>query len=81
MSEVMTELMNGKKVDGSGGVTEGRRMTCLTVRRFWRFGGALRASLRQGRCSGQVLEIVVGHCTFAALFRRDSLGFPKNLPI
>ena len=33
--------------------------------------GRKRSSLIQGRCSGHVLEIVIGHCTFASWPRQE----------
>mgnify|MGYP000417751757 CR=1 FL=1 len=48
-----------------------RTYTCHE--RFWKIRGSLQAIIRRGRCSGWVLEIILGHCTFAGLVNRDIL--------
>ena len=45
-----------------------------TARRLWRLKLGIRALLSRGACSGKTLERLVGHATFVALIRRESLS-------
>ena len=45
----------------------------LSWRRTWRLKLAIDHLLALGSCSGEALEKVIGHCTWAALLRRESL--------
>jgi len=38
--------------------------------RMWRLHGAILELLEQGRCSGEVLEVLVGHAVHVAMVRR-----------
>ena len=51
-----------------------RRHTRLSSKRFWRLRQGIRGLLRRRRVSGQAVEIMVGHCTFVGLIRRESLS-------
>jgi hypothetical protein len=62
-----TELL-GWLLDGCRG------MVAPTQRRIWRLRAALDAAICRGRLSGKQLERLVGHCTFTALIRRESLS-------
>ena len=46
----------------------------LTSDRFHRVRQGIRGLLRRGRCTGKVLEIVVGHCTYCGLMNRCLLS-------
>jgi hypothetical protein len=46
----------------------------MTPRRLWKLKMAIDELLRQGWGSGQLVERIVGHCTFAALLRREILS-------
>lgn len=46
----------------------------MTPRRLWKLKLAINELLRQGWGSGQLVERIVGHCTFAALLRRELLS-------
>jgi len=50
------------------------RCTRASGKRFWRVRGALRYLLWKGRCTGSCLEVIVGHCTFLGLIRREILS-------
>lgn len=41
-----------------------------TSKRYWSIRTAIGFILRKGRCSGRVLERLVGHCTYFSLLRR-----------
>jgi hypothetical protein len=45
----------------------------ITSSRFWKLERGLTGLLARGRCSGQALEKVIGHCTFCGLAARESL--------
>jgi len=51
-----------------------RQCTTLTPSRFWKLEKGLEALLRRKRVSGEMLEAVVGHCTFVALLVRHTLS-------
>jgi len=57
------------------GVLLDARQTCTRVlsRRAYRLRQGIAALLQRGRCSGAQLEVILGHCTFAALVRRGVL--------
>ena len=46
----------------------------MTPRRLWKLKLAVDELLRQGWGSGQLVERIVGHCTFASLLRRELLS-------
>ncbi|CAK9009278.1 Protein kinase domain-containing protein [Durusdinium trenchii] len=46
----------------------------LTPDRFHRVRQGVRGLLRRGRCTGKVLEIVIGHCTYCGLMNRCLLS-------
>ena len=46
----------------------------LSSERFWRLEEGLTALLARRRCSGQLMEKAIGHCTFAALMSRPTLS-------
>ena len=46
----------------------------VSARRAWRLRFAIEEVLRRPKLSGQVLEIVVGHCTWVMLLKRCSLA-------
>ena len=70
--EVMTSEQGGVMV---GWHLDGRRlMTCCATKRFAVLRKTLSCVLRRGRISGYVLEVVVGHCTFFGLVRREMLS-------
>ncbi|CAK0797401.1 unnamed protein product, partial [Prorocentrum cordatum] len=46
----------------------------ITSSRFWKLERGLTGLLARGRCSGQALEKVIGHCTFCGLAARESLS-------
>ena len=48
--------------------------TSLTPERFHRVRQGVRGLLHRGRCSGKMLEIVVGHCTYCGLLHRGALS-------
>ena len=53
--------------------------TRLTSKRFWRLERGLEAAVQRQRMSGEVLSIIVGHCTFAGLVCRQSLSVFKSV--
>ena len=58
-----------------GIVCDGRRLrTTLTEKRLWRLRQALAAVLRRGRASGEMMDVVLGHCTFCSLVVRVSMS-------
>ena len=46
----------------------------LQPKRLWKVHQAIAGLLRRGRCSGQTMEKIMGHCTFCALMNRRSLA-------
>ncbi|CAK0795079.1 unnamed protein product, partial [Prorocentrum cordatum] len=58
----------GIEVDGARGRTR------PTAKRFWRVRDSIQEVLRRGVCSGQELEVLVGHMTFVVLIRRELLS-------
>ena len=48
----------------------------LTIKegRIWKLRRAIRHVLARGRISGSVLEVLIGHATWAMLLRRESLS-------
>ena len=46
----------------------------ISAKRFWRTRGALIHLCNKRQASGQMLEIVIGHATFAGLLRREVLS-------
>ena len=58
----------GVEVDGAVGRTR------PTAKRFWRVRDSIQELVRRGSCSGQELEVLVGHMTFVALIRRELLS-------
>ena len=62
-------------VEALGCVLEGKEMRSrCNPRRLWRIHHGIKALLRRGRCSGKVLEIIIGHCTFLGLICRPILS-------
>ncbi|CAK0875099.1 unnamed protein product, partial [Prorocentrum cordatum] len=55
-----------------------RGRTRPTAKRFWRARGSIQEVLRRGVCSGQELEVLVGHMTFVGLIRRELLSIPHG---
>ena len=51
-----------------------RLCSTLTRSRYEKLKGGLRAVLRRQRISGRLLEVVIGHCTFAGLACRPLLS-------
>ena len=69
------EILCKEKMDSLGvELDAARQRTRLTDKRYWRLEGALEWTLRQSRLSGQLVEQLVGHCTFAGLICRYSLS-------
>ncbi|CAK0882062.1 unnamed protein product, partial [Prorocentrum cordatum] len=58
----------GAELDGA------RLRSGITSSRFWKLERGLTGLLARGRCSGQALEQVIGHCTFCGLAARESLS-------
>eukprot|EP00959_Pyramimonas_sp_CCMP1952_P462400 9483177-Pyramimonas_sp.AAC.1 len=58
----------GTELDGT------RLRSGITSSRFWKLERGLTGLLARGRCSGQALEKVIGHCTFCGLAARESLS-------
>ncbi|CAK0883464.1 unnamed protein product, partial [Prorocentrum cordatum] len=58
----------GTELDGA------RLRSGITSSRFWKLERGLTGLLARGRCSGQALEKVIGHCTFCVLAARESLS-------
>ena len=48
--------------------------TSLTPERFHRVRQGVRGLLRRGKCSGKLLEVVIGHCTYCGLLHRGTLS-------
>ena len=72
---VLHETGLGDVVEALGTVLDGRaHQTRITTKRFWRLRGALTRILTVRRCSGRVLEVIIGHCTFVGLLARESLA-------
>ena len=46
----------------------------LRPSRSFRLRAAIRELIRRGHCSPALLEIIMGHCTWAALLRREALS-------
>ncbi len=46
----------------------------LRPSRSYRLRAAIRELVRRGHCSPVLLEIIMGHCTWAALLRREALS-------
>ena len=62
-------------VEALGCVLEGKEMRSrCNPRRLWRIHHGIRGLLRRGKCSGKVLEIIIGHCTFLGLICRPILS-------
>lgn len=51
----------------------------LSPDRYHRVRQGLRCLLRRGRCSGRVLEILIGHCTYCGLMNRALLSVFHNV--
>ncbi|CAE8643896.1 unnamed protein product [Polarella glacialis] len=51
-----------------------KRRTRLTDKRFWRLHAVLTWALRRKKLRGEQLEIILGHCTFAAMVNRNLLS-------
>ena len=69
-----SEVSSGA-VDALGCVLDGGQMQSrLQSKRLWRVHQAIAGLLQRGRCSGQALEKVLGHCTFCGLMNRRSLS-------
>lgn len=58
-----------------GCIVEGEKFRSrISPVRLWKIYKAISGLLHRGRCSGQVLEILVGHLTFVGLMWRSSLS-------
>jgi hypothetical protein len=51
-----------------------RHRSRVSNKRFWKIRLGTKAVLKRGRCSGQALEVVIGHMTFASLQNRYLLS-------
>ena len=49
-------------------------LTTINVERMWKIKQGIRGILQRGKCSGVVLEIILGHFAFAALVNRHVLS-------
>ena len=75
-------LVVHEKVEHSSSVCEilgvsldiGQFCTSVTNRRYWRVYDALGYILRVGKCSGEVLEVLIGHCTYCSLVNRKLMS-------
>ncbi len=69
------EGLHGGAVDALGVTVNGEAaLTTINVERMWKIKQGIRGVLQRGKCSGVVLEIILGHCTFAALVNRHMLS-------
>ena len=69
------EGLHGGAVDTLGVTVDGgTALTTIVVDRMWKIRQGIRGILQRGRCSGVVLEVILGHCTFAALVNRLMLS-------
>ena len=69
------EGLHGGAVDALGVTVDGgAALTTINVDRMWKIRQGIRGILQRGRCSGVVLEVILGHCTFAALVNRLTLS-------
>ena len=67
--------ITGGEAEVLGVVLDARRQHTRTgIRRFWKVRGAILHLLWRGRASGRMVEVIVGHATFAALVRRPTLS-------
>ena len=48
--------------------------TSVKRERYWRLYGALSYLLSRGNANGEMVEVLVGHCTYGALVRRPVLS-------
>ncbi len=73
-------LLHGSEVSSGatealGCTVEGNRLRSrVSNERLWKIHHGIKALLGRGRCTGKLLEVVVGHCTFAGLMNRQSLS-------
>lgn len=51
-----------------------RQRTLIGDPRYWKVRDSLRHALRLGALSGQEVEVLIGHCTFVGMTRRESLA-------
>ena len=57
-----------------GSIVDGRRKCCsLTDKRYFTIREGIDALLRRRKVSGELIRIVVGHCTYAGLVARELL--------
>ena len=73
-------LLHGSEISSGatealGCTIEGNRLRSrINNERLWKIHHGIKALLGRGRCTGKLLEVVVGHCTFAGLMNRQSLS-------
>ena len=73
-------LLHGSEIssgatDALGCTVEGNRLRSrVSNERLWKIHHGIKALLKRGRCTGKLLEVIVGHCTFAGLMNRQSLS-------
>ena len=61
-------------IESLGCILDGSNLkSAVNPKRLWKVHQALTGLLGRGRCSGQALEKVVGHCTFCSLMNRRTL--------
>ena len=73
--ELHASEVSAGAVDALGCTLDGAKMQSrLQSKRLWKVHQGLAGLLRRGRCSGQALEKVLGHCTFCGLMNRRSLS-------
>ena len=68
-----------ERIKALGVELDGKSLTSkISPDRFHRVRQGLRCILHRGRCSGRVLEILVGHCTYCGLMNRSLLSVFHN---
>ena len=73
--EVHTTEISDGAVKALGCIIEGEKhRSRVNPDRLWKIFKGIQALLRRRKCSGRALEIIVGHCTFAALMNRCTLS-------
>lgn len=73
--EVHTTEISDGAVKALGCIIEGEKhRSRVNPDRLWKIFNGIQALLRRRKCSGRALEIIVGHCTFAALMNRCTLS-------
>ena len=72
---LLHEISVGTESHGLGCFRDGRRLkVLLKPERLWKVRLATEALLRRKRCSGKILEVLIGHLTYCFLVRRPLLS-------